>query len=315
MKKTVSILCLFVVVLTGCGGGGTSGSEYVPPKTERLVRFGDPFIMLFENTYYAYGTNAENGIEVYTSDDLKVWERVAALALNKSNTTEDRWFWAPEVYFVNGKFYMYYSANEHMFVATSDSPLGPFKQVGNKPMLDGEKAIDNSLFIDDDGKPYLFFCRFNDGNTIWVAELEDDLTTMKKETMHPCMHVSQDWEKVWPRVNEAAFVVKRDGLYYMTYSGNSYESQFYGVGCATATDIMGEWTKYDNNPLLQKPGELVGVGHSASFYDKEGNYRIVFHAHNNTSNIHPRAMYISTITFDDAGKMLISPDYITPVMK
>ena len=34
-----------------------------------------------------------------------------------------------------------------------------------------------------------------------------------------------------------------------------------GVGCATATDIMGEWAKYDENPLLQNPGGLVGVGH------------------------------------------------------
>ncbi len=51
----------------------------------------------------------------------------------------------------------------------------------------------------------------------------------------------------------------------MTYSANSYESPFYGVGCATATDIMGEWAKYDENPLLQNPGGLVGVGHSAMF--------------------------------------------------
>lgn len=137
-------------------------------------------------------------------------------------------------------------------------------------MLEGEKAIDNSLFIDDDGKPYLFFDRFNDGLNIWVAELENDLMTIKTETLHPCIHVSQEWEDVWARVNEGAFVVKHNGIYYMTYSANSYESPFYGIGCATATDIMGEWTKYPDNPLLQKPGNLVGVGHSAMFRDKKG---------------------------------------------
>ena len=30
---------------------------------------------------------------------------------------------------------------------------------------------------------YLSFVRFNDGNNVWIAELEKDLITLKKETM------------------------------------------------------------------------------------------------------------------------------------
>ena len=148
------------------------------------------------------------------------------MALQKKDVWADRWFWAPEVYEVNGKFYMYYSADEHICVATADSPAGPFTQSKKEPQIADEKCIDNSLFIDDDGTPYLFFDRFNDGLNIWVAELEKDLMTIKKETMHPCIHVSQAWEEVWPRVNEGPFVVKHNGIYYMTYSANSYESPF-----------------------------------------------------------------------------------------
>ena len=279
------------------------------------VSLGDPFIMLHQGVYYAYGTQAEEGIEVYTSDNLEEWEKVPALALHKDNSFGDKWFWAPEVYYVNGKFYMYYTAEEHMCAATSDSPLGPFIQEVKKPMLEGEKTIDNSLFIDDDGTPYLFFDRFNDGLNIWVAELEEDLITIKKQTLHPCIHVSQEWEKVWPRVNEGAFVTKHNGMYYMTYSANSYESPFYGVGCATATSIMGEWTKYPDNPLLQKPGNLVGVGHSALFRDKKENLRIVFHAHHDDKNIHPRKMYIGKVEFKQEGevdKLYISQEYLIP---
>ena len=157
--------------------------------------------------------------------------------------------------------------------------------------------------------------RFNDGNNVWIAELEKDLITLKKETMRPCIHVSQAWEEVWPRVNEGSYILKHNGIYYMTYSANSYESPFYGVGCATATDIMGEWAKYDENPLLQNPGGLVGVGHSAMFTDKEGKLRIVFHAHKDKSNIHPRAMYIGTVNFENVNgtdRMRISKEYITP---
>lgn len=287
-------ICLFIMI-SSCKGADKPEEtiHYTTP-----VLLGDPFIMLYDNVYYAYGTSANDGIEVYTSDDLREWEKAPKLALHKDNSYGEKWFWAPEVYYVNGKFYMYYSAEEHICVAVADSPFGPFKQSVQKPMLEGEKTIDNSLFIDDDGKPYLFFDRFNDGLNIWVAELEDDLMTIKTETLHPCIHVSQEWEKVWPRVNEGAFVTKYNGIYYMTYSANSYESPFYGVGCATATDIMGEWTKYPDNPLLQKPGNLVGVGHSAMFRDKKGDLRIVFHAHHDEKNIHPRIMYIGRAGFE-----------------
>lgn len=306
-------ICLFIMI-SSCKGADKPEAtiHYTTP-----VSLGDPFIMLYDNVYYAYGTGANDGIEVYTSDDLREWEKAPKLALHKDNSYGEKWFWAPEVYYVNGKFYMYYSAEEHICVAVADSPFGPFKQSVQKPMLEGEKTIDNSLFIDDDGKPYLFFDRFNDGLNIWVAELEDDLMTIKTETLHPCIHVSQEWEKVWPRVNEGAFVTKYNDIYYMTYSANSYESPFYGVGCATATDIMGEWTKYPDNPLLQKPGNLVGVGHSAMFRDKKGDLRIVFHAHHDEKNIHPRIMYIGRAGFekvDGVDELYIKEQYEMPVL-
>lgn len=315
--KIYNLLLLFIIslVVSGCQNNQPTITE---EHKISLVPLGDPFIMLYDNMYYAYGTNAEDGIEVYTSNDLNKWKKEAKLALHKNDTWASRWFWAPEVYHVNGKFYMYFSGDEHIGVAVSDSPLGTFKQDDKKPMLDSEKAIDNSLFIDDDGKAYLFFDRFNDGLNIWVAELNDDLLSIKTETMHPCIHVSQAWEEVWPRVNEGPFVIKRNGLYYMTYSANSYESPFYGIGYATADNIMGEWTKYSENPILQKPGDLVGVGHSATFTDKEGNLRIVFHAHHDTTHIHPRAMYISDVYFqneDGIDRMRINSQYSVPTLK
>lgn len=282
------------------------------------VPLGDPFIMLWEGKYYAYGTYSNDGIAVYVSNDLLTWEGTTSLALHKDEVWADRWFWAPEVYAVNGKFYMYYSADEHICVATSNSPLGPFRQEIQKPMIADEKCIDNSMFMDTDGKPYLFFDRFNDGLNVWVAELESNLIDIKPETLKKCINVSQVWEEVWPRVNEGPFVFKHNDKYYMTYSANSYESQFYGVGFATATSPTGPWTKYSKNPVLQKPGSLVGVGHSAMFTDKEGKLRIVFHAHNNNSQIHLRHMYISSVTFENIGGqeiLTVVKNYLTPVLK
>ena len=105
---------------------------------------------------------------------------------------------------------MYYTAEEHMCVAVSDLPLGLFKQTVQGPMLVEEKTINNSLFNDNDGTSYLFFDRFNDGLNICVAELKENLINIKRETLHPCIHVSQEWEKVWPLVNEGTFVTKHN---------------------------------------------------------------------------------------------------------
>ena len=61
---------------------------------------------------------------------------------------------------------MFYTVDEHICVATSDSPEGPFVQDEKKPVRE-EKGIDASLFMDDDGKAYLYFVRFTGGNVIW----------------------------------------------------------------------------------------------------------------------------------------------------
>lgn len=325
MKKYLLSLILLSLIMqiVSCEAkdNETRSNEDTTAKIVK-VPLGDPFILYWNNKYYAYGTQSANGIAVYVSDDLETWTIPSGvangLALNKADVWADRWFWAPEVYVVNGKFYMYFSADEHICVATSDSPLGPFKQEVQKPMLEPEKSIDNSLFIDDDGTPYLFWVRFNDGNNIWMAQLEKNLVDLKTETMQHCIHVSQPWEEIWPRVNEGPFVIKRNGVFFMTYSANSYESPFYGVGVATATNINGPWTKYANNPVFQKPGNLSGVGHSALFTDKDGKLRIVFHAHNSNTQIHPRHMYIGTVGFemrDGKEVMVIDKNYITPVLK
>ncbi|MDO5035553.1 MAG: glycoside hydrolase family 43 protein [Porphyromonas sp.] len=322
MKKlfTITLSFCMLLALSACGGCERSNEDigHEDVKEEQVsaqVELADPFVMLHDGRYYAYGTHSDDGIEVYVSDDLHDWN-YRGLALEKTNAWGDKWFWAPEVYYVDGTFYMYYSSDEHICVATSESPEGPFVNVGDDPMLTTEGAIDNSLFIDDDGTPYLLFVRFTDGNDIWIAELKEDLTTIKQETMTHCFNVTEPWEEIWPRVVEGPFIIKHKGLYYMTYSANSYESPDYAVGYATASSPMGPWTKSEANPILHKPGELVGVGHSALFRDKAGALKKVFHAHNQPGTIHPRLMYITDVTFvegeDGADKMEISNEYITP---
>ena len=65
--------------------------------------------------------------------------------------------------------------------------------------------------------------------------------------MHPCIHVSQAWEEVWPRVNEGPFVIKRNGLYYMP--SVSYTHLFFDVPWINDLKIRGNWGRLGNSSI------------------------------------------------------------------
>ncbi|MBE6236785.1 MAG: 1,4-beta-xylanase [Bacteroidales bacterium] len=283
----------------------------------KVIPFADPFILYEDGLYYLYGTGSDEGIPVVVSKDLKTWSwpegESMYFALHKDNSFGERMFWAPEVYKVDGRYIMYYSSQERICAAESDSPLGPFVQKVQRPMR-RQRGIDNHLFVDRDGNKYIYWVHFNNANEIWMARLQDDATTIVPGTEKLCIKMSQDWEKVWPSVNEGPSVIERDGVYYMTYSANSYESPSYGVGVATSSSPEGPWVKYEGNPILQFYNSLEGVGHHAMFKDAKGKDRIVFHSHNRPGKIHPRIIHIGKFRIRK-GKVIISDKFITPQMK
>lgn len=311
MKRIWNILLVVVALLS------VASVEAQNTQSDKRVRLADPFILLDNGTYYAYGTHYRHGIEYYISNDLKKWY-YGGVALHKNNSYGEKWFWAPEVHLVDGVYYMLYTAQERTCVATSSSPTGPFVQRELKPMIDGYKNIDNTLFIDDDGTPYMFFVQVGKPFKICVAELERDLQSVKAGTITTCITPTQSWERKAGLVNEGPSVIKHKGIYYMLYSGNGYKSKQYGIGFATAKSIRGPWKKSTSNPIFQFPGDLVGVGHGAPFYDKKGNLNYVFHAHYNNEKIHPRCMYISRMSFKRKKRsniVTISDNYLTPTFE
>lgn len=304
-----SLIILASILFSSCSLSRTN------EDVSHNIALADPFILLHDDTYYAYGTNSDDGFEVYYSKNLVEWKRHPELALDKKNNYGEKWFWAPEVYYNSSdkKFYFYYSSEEHIAVATSTSPLGPFVQDDKKPMF-AEKAIDSSIFVDEDGTPYIYFVRFTDGNVIWGAQLEKDWSTIKEETLVQCVVAQEDWETKEGKVAEGPSVTKKDGIYYLIYSANDFRSQDYAVGFATATRPLGEWTKSDNNPILHKPHNgLLGTGHGALFKSRAEKDMYVFHAHHNADSVHPRLMYVLDVEIDKGQVTADENTIITPL--
>ncbi|MFV0587939.1 glycoside hydrolase family 43 protein [Bacteroides reticulotermitis] len=321
-KKINSLLLLPACLLVFCcgssdptdeddkGGGGTVTVEtnYLP--------IADPYVLVHEGKYYAYGTGATSneGFPCFSSTDLKYWKREGQ-ALSAADSYGTWGFWAPEVYYIASqkKFYMFYSVEEHICVATSSTPTGPFRQEVKQPIW-AEKSIDTSLFIDDDGTPYLYFVRFTDGNVIWVAQMNADLKSIKTETLTQCVKAEEAWEILQGKVAEGPSVLKKNNTYYLIYSANHYENKGYGVGYATATSPKGPWTKSKTNPILQGDTStgLVGTGHGAPFQCPDGSWKYIFHAHWSAKEIHPRTSYLKDFAISDQGVASISGTVIKP---
>ena len=274
----------------------------------------DPFIVPYEGKYYLYCTpendrplvksNAfdtnvgeEDGITVYESNDLIHWEN-KGYCLKKGDVVGEKWFWAPEVTYYKGKFYMLYVAEEHIAVATADHPLGPFTQK-NKVFLREGKALDGHIFIDDDGRIYLYYVRLGGGNRIFAARLSADLMTIEEEYEDCLICAEEPWETVDCKVAEGCFMVKHKGIYYLSYSCNHTRNPAYAVGYATATSPLGPFRKYEGNPILSQNEAFCGLGHhSFTKLPGEEDLLCIYHCHNdNPENFKPRMVCINTAGF------------------
>lgn len=312
LNWTVCITLFFL--LSGCGlsksnmniGIEKKSAQYYNNLKGLVPDCADPYILNHEGTYYLYGTGGQKGIRVYKSADLVNWSEAAGVkdgfALDSADVWGNHSFWAPEVYHLNGKFYMFYSVMTRLAIAESDSPLGPFIQKVKKPLHPEIPEIDSHLFIDTDGKKYLYFVRFTGGNEIWMAEMKDDFSGIKEETLTRCFGVSEPWEKTpkkpVAKVAEGPFMLKHNKLYYLFYSANHYKSQDYAVGYAVSASPFGPFVKYENNPILIGDGKTIfGTGHHSFFKSNSGQLYIVYHSHKSGEAIQPRTTCLDRCDF------------------
>ncbi len=280
-----------------------------PPCSE--VPLADPNILLDGGVYYAYGTYDPDGIRCYTSTNLTHWSYLG-LALHKKDTSENRFFWAPEVYRLGpGKYLMHYSANEHLYAALAERPAGPFRQVGGPLMaslLGDRGCIDSHLALAPDGTPYLFFVRFKGGNHIWQVQLAKDRLTPVPGTLRHCLSATEPWETVMGHIAEGPFVLRVGSRFFLTYSANHCLSPDYALGYALSDDLgRGTWKKSPRNPFMHKWAGLTGTGHHSFFTDAEGRLRIVFHAYHPVKSPNLRSMYIGTMIIE-GDTLRLKPD-------
>jgi len=169
-----------------------------------------------------------------------------------------RQFWAPDAAEKDGKFYLYFPTKDlddifKIGVAVSDKPEGPFKSTDNP--IEGSYSMDPSVFKDDDGSYYMYFggiwggqlqrwdesnkyspsgCETQDNGipnspaiSPRIAKMSDDMISFSEDPK-PVRIIDKNGDPILTkdhnrRFFEAAWVHKRNGIYYLSYStGNTH---------------------------------------------------------------------------------------------
>jgi beta-xylosidase len=202
--------------------------------------------------------------DVFSSVDLVHWTKHSR-AFDIENAAWAAFaIWAPSVIEANGKYYMFFSANDiqkdgelgGIGLAVSDKPGGPFKDAIGKPLIgkfhNGAQPIDPFAFRDKDGQVYLYYGGWQHCN---VVKLSKDL-----KTIVPHEDGSLFKEITPPGYVEGSFMIERKGIYYLMWSEGGWTGPDYSVAYAMGPSPVGPFKPMGK--ILQQDFKIArGAGH------------------------------------------------------
>lgn len=272
----------------------------------------DPYAIVYDGRVYVYMTSDDyeydaNGnlkgnsfgyiktLRIISSDDMVNWTDHGEIKVAGKEGAA-KWAshsWAPAIAYkqIDGKdkFFLYFANDASgIGVLEADTPLGPWKDPIEKPLLTGKTpgcegvvwCFDPAVLVDDDGSAYIYFGggvpegKQNNPKTARVAKLGDDMISIDgaaKEIDAPCMF-------------EDSGIFKYGDKYYYSYCSNFISPHKdgypgYGTICyMVSDDPMGPFTYAGE--VFANPQVWFGVGgnnHHATFV-YEGKSYFIYHA-------------------------------------
>ncbi len=259
----------------------------------------DPAPFVYGDKVYLFTDHDEDGRNrdfnmkdwmLFSTEDMVNWTYLGT----QVTTATFKWArqgqraWACQGVERNGKWYWYVCCNkanggDALAVAVADDPQGPWTDAIGGPLAEGFGFIDPTVFVDDDGRAYLFW-----GNKgLWYGELNDDMVSFKNGWQEvPGYHdpkcfgelqSKMNWAKgqneMMTQYEEGPWVMKRNGTYYISYpAGGVPEHMAY----STAPTINGPWTyrgrimNEAENSFTIHGGNITFKGRDFMFYHNGG---------------------------------------------
>ena len=296
----------------------------------------DPFVCRHtDGFYYFCQTEGDKGISVWKSErltDRGVKEVVWNSPASGWNSSE---VWAPELHWLNGKWYIYYAADDGLnanhrtgvMESVSADPQGAYIDRGM--VYTGDHVAsgkDNRWAIDATplemgGKLYLLWSGWDaesDNQWLYIAELESPWKTCTNR-VRMADNDTYEWERIaedplQKGLNEGPQILKHGERVYVIYSCSGSWEPTYKLGQLSidaAADPMlpGNWTK-KSTPVFQGSTTVLGVGHASFTSSPDGQEDwIVYHSKMFTKPGWERDVRMQPFTWNADG----SPHFGLPV--
>ncbi|MDB5264191.1 MAG: glycoside hydrolase [Adhaeribacter sp.] len=345
MKKTLLIYLFYGVLFAGC-----TTSTLAPEKrqnksqslaadtyfTNPIADGADPWVIKKGNFYYSCGSGL-GGIYVSKSDKLtKLGERVSvwrppASGWNRSN------IWAPEIHFMNGRWYIYYAAGSKpggpfinqrsgVLESVSDDPFGPYE---DKAMLyTGDNiqdaasvkwAIDLSPFRMN-GQLYAVWSGWEENAAtdrtkqhLYIARMSNPYTISSNRVK--ISSPTEAWETGGElNLNEGPQLLRKKEKAFVIYSCRESWLKEYRLAQLMLADTTlnpmepSNWQK--SGPIFQGTELVFGVGH-CSFTKSPDNTEdwIYYHAKKSTTPGWQRNIRLQKFTWHKDG----APNFGQPI--
>ncbi len=266
----------------------------------------DPWIIFKDGFYYYTNTSGSRLFlrKARNLDDLKNSEQ-KTIWTPPSGTSYSKDIWAPELHFINGKWYMYFAAddgnnrNHRMYVVENSSPdpmEGDWEFKGKVSDKTDKWAIDGSVF-EYSGELYMIWSGWegdvNGQQNIYIARMQNPWTIESERVR--ISTPEYDWEKVGDLnnpndvphvdVNEGPVILSNQDKLFLVYSASGCWTDSYCLGMLTYTggkDLLdpAAWKKNASPVFRQKPeAGVYAPGHNSFFRSPDGKENwILYHA-------------------------------------
>lgn len=283
----------------------------------------DPSSIIERNgVYHVWGTG--NQIYHLTSTDLIGWTVAPTVFpagqwpswINTYVPGFNGHFWAPEVFFLNGKYYIYYSCStggrpSAIGLATS-TDLSNWTDQGMVVFSDNFTpygSIDAAVFQDANANLWLVFGSHLNG--IWMAQLDPTTGKRLNSTLTNVATVNDA---------EAGFVIRRGDLYYLFYNRGiccAGSNSTYYIQVGRSTNPNGPYVDRNGVALannsgttfMSTSGRYIGPGHVGYFAENGVEY-LTYHFYDGNLNGTP-TLRLSNLRWDSAGWPNASADWIS----
>ncbi len=276
--------------------------QMTPDWTNPIVpQRADPHVLLHDDGYYYMAATVPS----YDRVELRRARTIGGLASAEAKVVWTRpsdgplggLIWAPEIHFIDGKWYVYVSAGEggkpwdsirpHALVCTGDDPLNDEWKVAGRIMTKWDTFSLDATTFEHNGHRYFVWCQVEPdilGTNIMIAKMKSPTELEDKQVI--LSRPEYEWEQQVYWVNEAPAALVRNNRVFITYSASATDAN-YCMGLLTANadaDLLDpkSWSK-SKEPVFKSSDATsqYGPGHNSFTTTPDGQTVIMFyHARN-----------------------------------